>query len=80
VITREEMRQFAAMQVAEIDRHKYLLGTRLGHDPLQDRTMNDIAREWITTYGAGFRAYWQSCCRRNRPEDPPSSTPLANAA
>ncbi len=46
-------------QIAEMERFKWLLGERLGHDPLQDRTLNEIYCEWIQKYSASFRTWWE---------------------
>jgi hypothetical protein len=46
-------------EISEIEKFKWYLGERLGHDPLRDRSMNDICQEWITKYAADFRKWWQ---------------------
>jgi hypothetical protein len=46
-------------EINEIEKFKWYLGERLGHDPLQDRSMNDICEEWIAKYAADFRKWWQ---------------------
>ena len=46
-------------EIEEIEKFKWCMGERLGHDPLQDRSMNDICQEWITKYAADFREWWQ---------------------
>lgn len=80
-MSREEMHRYCTMQIAEIEKHKYFLGLKLGYDPLRDRTMNDIAREWIVNYGENFRAYWESCCRGNIMGNPTGSgNPFPKAA
>jgi hypothetical protein len=50
-------------EIDEILKYKWYLGERLGHDPLQDRSMNDICREWIEQYAAEFRVWWQNRAR-----------------
>lgn len=45
-------------EIQEIDKYKWCLGVALKHDPLQDRTLNEIAMEWIQKYAADFREYW----------------------
>jgi hypothetical protein len=52
------LRLLARAQLKEIDIFKWNLGVQLGHDPLLDRSMNEIAEEWITRHGAAFRAWW----------------------
>jgi hypothetical protein len=51
-------------EIEEIEKYKWCLGERLGHDPLLDRSMNDICQEWISKYAADFRKWWQER-RRN---------------
>ncbi len=46
-------------EIEEIEKFKWCLGERLGHDPLLDRSMNDICQEWINKYAAEFRKWWQ---------------------
>ena len=46
-----------------MERFKWFEGVKLGHDPLQDRTLNEIYMDWIEKYGADFRKYWEE---RNR--------------
>ena len=58
-MSREEMRRYASLQIEEIERHKWCLGERMGRDPLQDRQLNDIAKEWIDAYAAQFRAAYE---------------------
>ncbi len=57
-MSRDEMRVFAKRQLEEIDKYKWCLGEQLGHDPLYDRTYDDIACEWISIHGAEFRDTW----------------------
>jgi hypothetical protein len=52
-------------EIEEIEKFKWCLGERLGHDPLQDRSMNDICQEWISKYAADFRKWWQQERRKN---------------
>jgi hypothetical protein len=46
-------------EIEEIEKFKWCLGERIGHDPLIDRSMNDICQEWINKYAADFRKWWQ---------------------
>jgi len=55
----DEFREFMASQCKEIDTYKWGLGERLNHDPLQDRTLDDIGIEWITKYAAAHRESWE---------------------
>jgi hypothetical protein len=58
--TEQEMRACIAAEIDEIQRYKWYLGERLRHDPLLDRSMDDICREWIDKYAAEFRKTWES--------------------
>jgi hypothetical protein len=73
-MSQDELRQFATMQVQEIERYKWCLGVRLGHDPLRDRELNAIAKEWIDNYAAGFRAEYENRRRRPRHDGPALSS------
>ena len=52
-------------EIEEIEKYKWCMGERIGHDPLQDRSMNDICQEWIAQYAADFRKWWQQERRKN---------------
>jgi hypothetical protein len=54
----EEMMEILRAQIIEIEKYKWCLGIQLGHDPLDDRTLNEICHEWILLYASGFREYW----------------------
>ncbi len=43
-----------------MERHKWFEGVKLGHDPLQDHSLNEIYVDWIEKYGADFRKYWET--------------------
>lgn len=45
-------------QLRAIDEFKWELGVKLGHDPLNDYTINEIAFMWIELYAADFREKW----------------------
>ena len=59
VYSNAELLESLRAEIEEIEKFKWCLGERLGHDPLQDRSMNDICQEWITKYAADFRKWWQ---------------------
>jgi hypothetical protein len=59
-VTDQEMRACIAAEIDEIQRYKWYLGERLRHDPLLDRSMDDICKEWIDKYAAEFRKTWES--------------------
>jgi hypothetical protein len=54
------MRKCIELQIVEIQKYKWYLGEALRHDPLDDRSMNDICIEWIHKYAADFRKWWES--------------------
>ena len=55
-----EMRKIIESEIQEMEKYKWYLGVQLQHDPLQDRSLNDIYCEWIQKYAADFRKYWDS--------------------
>ena len=60
VYSQAELLESLRAEIQEIEKFKWCLGERLGHDPLQDRSMNDICQEWIAKYAADFRRWWQA--------------------
>ena len=46
-------------EIEEIEKYKWYLGERIGHDPLADRSMNEICQEWIQRYARSFRENWK---------------------
>jgi hypothetical protein len=59
VYSHAELLESLRAEIEEIEKFKWCLGERLGHDPLNDRSMNEICQEWITKYAADFRKWWQ---------------------
>jgi hypothetical protein len=59
VYSHAELLESLRAEIEEIEKFKWCLGVQLGHDPLLDRSMNDICQEWITKYAADFRKWWQ---------------------
>ena len=55
----DEIRRCAEEEIREMEKYKWYLGIQLNHDPLQDRSLNDIYCEWIDKYAADFRKYWE---------------------
>ena len=47
-----------AEEAQEMDKYKWDLGVSLGHDPLNDRTLNDIYMEWISKCAKAFQINW----------------------
>lgn len=59
VFSNADLLESLRAEIEEIEKFKWYLGERLGHDPLLDRSMNDICQEWINNYAAEFRRWWQ---------------------
>jgi hypothetical protein len=51
----KEMEETIKAEIEEIERYKWYLGERIGHDPLLDRSMNEICKEWIQQNALLFR-------------------------
>jgi hypothetical protein len=56
----EELRKSVEAELIEMEIYKWNLGVQLKHDPLQDRSLNDIYCEWIGKYAADFRNRWKN--------------------
>lgn len=63
-MSREELREYIREQILEIERYKWCMGEKLGHDPLADHTLDEIALEWIRGHGADFREWYIARQRR----------------
>jgi hypothetical protein len=59
-----DIRQSLHAEIDEILKYKWYLGEKLGYDPLNDRSLNDICHEWIEKYAADFRQWWE----KNNPQ------------
>jgi hypothetical protein len=64
----EEIRRCLDAEVQEMEKYKWCLGVHLQHDPLLDRTLNEIYCEWIDKYAADFRKDWEKR-KQQGPED-----------
>jgi hypothetical protein len=60
VYSHAELLESLRAEIEEIEKFKWCLGERIGHDPLLDRSMNDICQEWISQYAADFRKWWHN--------------------
>ena len=58
-ISPEEIQQSLEAEIREMEKYKWYLGEKLQHDPLQDRSLNDIYCEWIDKYASDFRRDWE---------------------
>lgn len=55
-----KLKKFLNDQKAEIEKYKWELGIQLCHDPLQDKSINEICVEWINEHAAEFRVQWEN--------------------
>lgn len=53
-----QMLEMLQAQIIEIEKYKWCLGIQLGHDPLLDKSLNEICMEWINLYASEYREYW----------------------
>ena len=66
-MTTIELKEFLAAQCEEIMKYKWCLGIQLHHDPLLDKTMEDIGHEWIQLFARQYRIEWEE--NRKKPLD-----------
>ncbi len=64
----EEIKKSVEAEIREMEKYKWCLGVQLRHDPLQDRSLNDIYCEWIDKYAADFRRSWED--KKNEGQQP----------
>lgn len=57
-ISPQEIRRSLEAEIKEMEKYKWYLGEKLQHDPLKDRSLNDIYCEWIDKYASDFRLDW----------------------
>ena len=57
--TEGDTRKSIEAEILEMEKYKWYLGVQLQHDPLQDRSLNEIYCEWIEKYAADFRKFWE---------------------
>jgi hypothetical protein len=60
VVSSNEMEETIKAEIQEIEKYKWYLGERIGHDPLVDRSMNEICKEWIQQHARAFRDHWEA--------------------
>jgi hypothetical protein len=63
-ISPQEIQRSLEAEIVEMEKYKWYLGEKLQHDPLQDRSLNDIYCEWIEKYASDFRRDWD----KNKPQ------------
>jgi len=59
IVSGKELEETIKAELQEIEKYKWYLGERIGHDPLLDRSMNDICKEWIQQNARAFRENWE---------------------
>ncbi len=52
------LREFIKAELAEMEKFRWRLGKKIGHDPLNDRSLNEIYGEWIIKYSEAFKNWW----------------------
>lgn len=55
-----EFKEFLYAQCQEIMKYKWCLGVQLQHDPLLDKTMEEIGHEWIQLFARQYREKWKN--------------------
>lgn len=55
----EEIQKCIEAEIKEMEKYKWCLGVQLQHDPLQDRSLDEIYCEWIVKYAPAFRDFWE---------------------
>ena len=58
-VSGKEMEETIKAEINEIEKYKWYLGERIGHDPLLDKSMNEICKEWIQQNARAFREHWE---------------------
>lgn len=69
-ISEEEIRRCVEAEIQEMEKYKWCLGVQLRHDPLQDRSLNEIYCEWIEKYAAEFRKSWAAKDKEGKKKPP----------
>jgi hypothetical protein len=54
-MTSEQLLDFLKLEIQEMEKYKWCLGVQIGHDPLNDRSIEEIYCEWINKNGEQFR-------------------------
>lgn len=58
-MTPKDLKDFMNDQCKEIEKYKWCLGIQLHHDPLLDRSYNEICSEWINNFSIQYRKEWE---------------------
>lgn len=54
------LKEFIRAQLHEMEKFRWRLGEKLGHDPILDRSVNEIYGEWLCKYGEAFKRWWEN--------------------
>ena len=65
----DDIQRCIEAEICEMEKYKWCLGVHLQHDPLLDRSLNDIYCEWIDKYAADFRRDWENRKPGSRPNN-----------
>jgi hypothetical protein len=57
---KDDIQRCIKAEIYEMEKYKWCLGVHLQHDPLIDRSLNEIYCEWIEKYAADFRRDWEN--------------------
>lgn len=60
-----ELKEFLKAQVEEIMKYKWCLGVKLCHDPLLDRSIEEIGFEWVSLFAKQYRNEWVEKRKKN---------------
>ena len=55
----KQLHDFMVTQVHEMEKYKWCLGEQLHHDPLNDRSIEEIYCDWIKVHAVEFRLKWE---------------------
>jgi hypothetical protein len=64
-VSAKEMEETIKAEIEEIEKYKWYLGEHIGHDPLMDKSLNEICKEWIQQNARSFREHWEMV-KRNK--------------
>ena len=68
-MTPKDFKDFMESQRQEIEKYKWCLGEKLHHDPLLDKSYNEICNEWISNFSSKYRKEWEERINNKESED-----------
>lgn len=60
-----ELKEFLSAQIEEIMKYKWCMGVKLCHDPLLDKSMEEIGFEWVNLFAKQYRIEWVEKRKKN---------------